>query len=412
MDMSGEQIIAECSTPEEFIASVQKQPEAWTMGIHRIVLTVIALRNENAQLGVDYTHARTEIQFHQTKTDKYKAKAATHETQLREVSAQLQEVTAQLQGGLKNQVKLREVTLSEERLHRLRDQYHDKNDELKEQVQTLQNKVNTLQSQLHTQHADTEGDKETPRRPPPVHRPHSFSESEPSPLRLQSRTNRSHSYSESEPSPLRLQPQPTNPGTAPRRIHTYTPVTNITSSTPIEPGRNKRYPDIKDFHGNSNDRDTWDSWKLHLRAKFKASAILFPSEWDKIDYIRDHCKSIAFEVIKARANPDSDNPYNTADETIRDLDSMFGVYDPIAKAESELHDSDFGMGGKNPKETFDEFLARFFSVVAPLGFTDFYKISNMRRLLSDRLKRKLADGIIYKTFGQYVTHCRQCDLDM
>ena len=151
---------------------------------------------------------------------------------------------------------------------------------------------------------------------------------------------------------------------------------------------------------------------MHLHAKFKVSAILFPSEWDKIDYIRDHCKSIVFKVIKARADPDSDNPYNIADKTIKDLDSMFGVYDPITKAESKLHNSDFGMGGKNPKETFDEFLARFSLVVAPLGFTDLYKISNMRRLLSDRLKQKLADGTTYKTFRQYVTRYRQCDLDM
>ena len=78
--MSDEQIITKYSTPEEFITSVQKQPEAWTMGIHRIVLTVIALCNKNAQLGVDYAHARTEIQFHQIKTDKYKAKAAIYET--------------------------------------------------------------------------------------------------------------------------------------------------------------------------------------------------------------------------------------------------------------------------------------------------------------------------------------------
>ena len=66
----------------------------------------------------------------------------------------------------------------------------------------------------------------------------------------------------------------------------------------------------------------------------------------------------------------------------------------------------------NPKETFDKFLARFTSAIAPLDFTDRHKISNLRRTLSERLRFKMADGTTYISFSQYVSRRRQCDLDL
>lgn len=66
----------------------------------------------------------------------------------------------------------------------------------------------------------------------------------------------------------------------------------------------------------------------------------------------------------------------------------------------------------NPKETFDKFLARFTSAIAPLDFTDRHKISNLRRTLSERLRFKMADGTTYTSFSQYVSRCRQCNLDL
>ena len=82
-------------------------------------------------------------------------------------------------------------------------------------------------------------------------------------------------------------------------VHDYLPLPRSTpmpmlKHTASEPasvvageGTNKKYPDVPFFHG---DKDGWDAWRLHLDAKFRNSAILFPSEWHKIEYIRDHCK--------------------------------------------------------------------------------------------------------------------------
>ena len=97
---------------------------------------------------------------------------------------------------------------------------------------------------------------------------------------------------------------------------------------------------------------------------------------------------------------------------IQDLENMFGEFDKIAKSDALLHDPKFGIAIANPKETFDEFLARFTSAIAPLDFTDRHKICNLQRTLSERLCFKMADGTTYTSFSQYVSRCRQCDLDL
>ena len=85
---------------------------------------------------------------------------------------------------------------------------------------------------------------------------------------------------------------------------------------------------------------------------------------------------------------------------IQDLENMFGEFDKVAKSDALSHDLKFRMAVANPKETFDEFLARFTSAIAPLDFTDRHKISNLRRTLSERLRFKMADSTTYTSFSQ------------
>ena len=92
----------------------------------------------------------------------------------------------------------------------------------------------------------------------------------------------------------------------------------------VPQGSNKHYPDVPDFYGDST---KWEAWQLHLDAKFRASAMLFPTEQSRIDYIRDRCKLTAFDVIKARCHPSRGNPYNTTHEILADLDN---VYDDLS----------------------------------------------------------------------------------
>ena len=169
-------------------------------------------------------------------------------------------------------------------------------------------------------------------------------------------------------------------------------------------GSNKHYPDVPDFHGDST---KWEAWQLHLDAKFRASAMLFPSEQSRIDYIRDHCKSTAFDIIKARCL-DKTNPYITAHEILEDLDNMYGEFDPFGTADARLHSPDFGM---QKKETFNEFLAKFTATIAPLQLPEQQKISQLTRTITRRLRWHTM-GQKPKVFREYTKQLRQCDLNL
>ena len=151
---------------------------------------------------------------------------------------------------------------------------------------------------------------------------------------------------------------------------------------------------------------------MHLQAKFRQSAVLFLTEYEKMDYIRDHCKIIAFDILKARADPMSDDPYVTSKEMIEELHSMFGEYDKLIKCDVELHDPAFAMGmGFKKNEIFDEFYARFSAIVASLGYSEIYKISVLKRLIITKLRLQILDGII-SSYRQYVERLRRCDQNL
>ena len=111
--------------------------------------------------------------------------------------------------------------------------------------------------------------------------------------------------------------------------------TGITSTATTSKSNNK-YPDVKDFHRNEEDRHTWDSWKMHLNSKFMMSWELFETETSKILYIRDHCKETAYDIIKGRANLNNLDHYLLAEEVIFDLKQTFSDFDKEGKADAEL----------------------------------------------------------------------------
>ena len=89
-----------------------------------------------------------------------------------------------------------------------------------------------------------------------------------------------------------------------------------TIETTIKVRKNKKYPNIPLFYGNAEDREKWEEWRLYFELKFHQSAILYTYEQNKIDYIRNHCKNTAFEVIKAKANLTFANIYLTRSKMI------------------------------------------------------------------------------------------------
>ena len=219
----------------------------------------------------------------------------------------------------------------------------------------------------------------------------------------------------SEPLDSDIEDQPIKLEITKKKTHIITPTitTPATNSdiaptviTPVVTGNNKKYPDVPYFYG---EKERWDEWRFHLDAKFRQSAVSFPTERDKIDYIRDHCKSIAFGVIKARADPLSEDPYTTSKEMIQELHSMFGEYDQVATSSAMIHDPAFAM---KKKETFDHFYARFSATIAPLSYSESNRIAALRRLITTKLQLRIAGMATSTSFRSFVEHLRKTDQDL
>lgn len=191
-------------------------------------------------------------------------------------------------------------------------------------------------------------------------------------------------------------------GRVPIKRSSSSPVTSMKLA--VISGNNKKYPDVPYFYGDPRE---WEPWKLHLDSKFRASAMLFPAEQDKIDYIRDHCKSTAFDIIKAGFT--GGVRFKTSDEIIELLDSNFGAFDPVGDAEATVHDPDFVM---KEGEKFDTFLARFSSTIAPLQYSEFMKISTLKRTITFKLRDRVTDGHNSKVFKDFVQRLRLVDAQM
>ncbi|KAF1980553.1 hypothetical protein K402DRAFT_426137 [Aulographum hederae CBS 113979] len=173
---------------------------------------------------------------------------------------------------------------------------------------------------------------------------------------------------------------------------------------------NNKWPDIKDYFGdNERQRAEYPQWRSSIHSKFRNSWDMFSIDQAKIDYVRDKCKSAAFNVVETRADLEGPNPYMTFEEMLQDLDDMFAEHDPMGKADALLHSADFAM---KKGERFETFLARFTKVAAVLQMTEHAKIANCKRLLSGRLKGKINDGTSYTSYNELVRRCKQCDTDL
>ena len=73
--------------------------------------------------------------------------------------------------------------------------------------------------------------------------------------------------------------------------------------------------------------------------------MLFFIEQSRIDYIRDYCKSIAFNIIKTRYL-NITNSYVTAQTILEDLNNMYNEFDSYETFNARLYDSNFNIKKK------------------------------------------------------------------
>ena len=124
-----------------------------------------------------------------------------------------------------------------------------------------------------------------------------------------------------------------------------------------------------------------------------------------MNYIRNHYKFIAFNVIKIRADPLSENSYILFNEIIKELHSIFDDFNKFIKCDIELYNPTFAIGIKR-KKTFNEFYTRFLAIITPLNYNEIYKISTLKRLITLRLRLQILNDI-KSSFRQTVKRLRR-----
>ena len=144
---------------------------------------------------------------------------------------------------------------------------------------------------------------------------------------------------------------------------------------------------------------------MHLFIKFRQSVVKFFIELNKIDYVKDYCKDIVFDVIKTRANMSYSNSYIVAEQMIVKLHFIFGTYNKIIKSDAKLHDLSFIIKDKDKKKTFEIFYARFSAAITSLNYSDILKIFNLKRLISTRLRYYISNKN-FITFAKLIARLR------
>lgn len=109
---------------------------------------------------------------------------------------------------------------------------------------------------------------------------------------------------------------------------------------------------------------------FYFESKFYQNVIIYTCNQDKINYLRNHCKKIAFGIIRAKANSTFANSYLIASKIIQDLENIFGKFNKVLKLDAVLYDFKIIIAIAKPKKTFNKFFVEFISAIILFDFTD------------------------------------------
>ena len=189
-----------------------------------------------------------------------------------------------------------------------------------------------------------------------------------------------------------------------------TPFAALTPTTADPNAHNPRYPDISDYHGKPS--EDLEQWTAAADTKFARSWANFPTEWSKIEYLRDHCKDTAYSVVKLRALRRSENPYHTAEQLINDLELNFGMSNEDRKA-AALQKLTSGDCKQKQNEGASEWLARY-NLTATEAQLDqatrrFYALQNLNSSYKTSATQNARTG---ESWSEFCARLRQLEKDI
>ena len=192
----------------------------------------------------------------------------------------------------------------------------------------------------------------------------------------------------SQPRATRIQSHNDNDSEGPQRRDEFVSIREETArrtlprytSASMELHNNPKFPDAPVFSG---DRRAFDAWKDKIRDKLDNSAAQYPTEQQRIQYIRSRTDGNAYEQIRAQSRPEHPRCFLTAEEMLQALEKIYGDRNKRTRAINELRTLRMG------RKTFDDFYADFARCAAEIGYSDDAMIPLLENGISDELVRQV-----------------------
>ena len=151
-----------------------------------------------------------------------------------------------------------------------------------------------------------------------------------------------------------------------------------------------------------NDFETWKIWRMKLYIKIQRDFRLFHFVDFDIDYVKNHCENIVWNIIEIRANSMSQNFYFILKKMLQNMNIFFDFINIATKTRIKFKNFFF-------KQRFDEifaiFIVRINAIMISIQWFDVDKCLNFQKLMLSRAKRIV--WAMTNTFN-YRKYCNEC----
>ncbi len=168
--------------------------------------------------------------------------------------------------------------------------------------------------------------------------------------------------------------------------------------------RSQKQPDPDQLDDGT--KPTWKEWYPRMKAKLRVNKDHFDDEESKISYVLSRLCGKAAGYTNARSPfDDSENPYVTSDEVLKDLESIFS--DPDERNKNERAFTLLFQGAQKFNEFYSDF--RYYS--SSLGYNENTLIYQLKEKINPRLRDRLISYHPCKTLTEYRDYLQTIDND-
>jgi hypothetical protein len=164
---------------------------------------------------------------------------------------------------------------------------------------------------------------------------------------------------------------------------------------------NLRKPDC--FAG---DRSKWVAFEDHMTSNLKIAEPLYPTESDKLQYLKMSLDGTPHELLHIRTQPDQPNRITTLGDALRFLRNKYYPFELVNQAENNLHTLRM-----DDKDSFDEFFTEFQKLSFQLRLDEQAQLTILRGKLAPRLHRTTHGKWNYGSLTEAEFDLRNIDSD-